>query len=64
VALHSAVEAWVIHFTCEDPFTPTQPDPSWGVNVIHVSHNKHFTDITLHIYLKDAQEAKVLLLHI
>jgi hypothetical protein len=28
VALHSAVEAWVIHFTCEDPFTPTQPDPS------------------------------------
>jgi hypothetical protein len=28
VALHSAVEGWVIHFTCEDPFTPTRPEPS------------------------------------
>jgi hypothetical protein len=60
VALHSAVEGWVIHFTCEDPFTPIRPEPSCGVNVIYVSHKEDFENITLHIYSKDTQEEKVL----
>ena len=60
VALHSAVEGWVIHFTCEDPFTPTQPELSCGVNVIYDSHREDFTNLTLHIYSKGTQEEKVL----
>ena len=59
VALHSAVESWVIHFTCEDPFTPTRPEPSCGVNVIYVVHKEDFTDIALHVYPEDTQEEMI-----
>jgi hypothetical protein len=39
--LHSADEGWVIHFTCEDGFSPlwqTRDELRRGVNVIHVSY--------------------------
>ena len=59
MGLLSADEGWVIHFTCEDGFTPTWQTPdelSRGVNVIHVSHREAFKKITLHIYSKDAEK--------
>ena len=57
--LHSADEGWVIHFTCEDGFTPTwqtRDELRRGVNVIHVSHREDFRNVTLHIYSKDAEK--------
>jgi len=53
MALVSAVEGWVIHFTCEDSFTPTWQTSAelvCGVNIIHVSHKEDFTNIKFHIY--------------
>jgi len=43
----SAVEGWVIHFTCEDNFTPVWQNSQRrrGVNV-HVIHGKDFKNVT------------------
>ena len=56
MSLLSADEGWVIHFTCEDSFTPTwQSDAALngGVNVVHISHTEDFTDMKLYIRSKD-----------
>lgn len=54
MALVSAVEGWVIHFICADHFTiptwQTDAELNRGINVIHVSHNKDFTNVTFHVY--------------
>jgi len=56
MALASADEGWVIHFTCEDSLIPTwQTDAELrgGVNVIHVSHAEDFTNLKLYIRSKN-----------
>ena len=56
MTLSSAVEGWVVHFTCEDSFIPTwQTDAelSGGVNVIHISHTEDFTNLKLYIRSKN-----------
>lgn len=49
----SAVEGWVIHFTCEDNFIPvwqTSAQRQRGVNVVHVIHGKDFKNVTFQMY--------------
>jgi hypothetical protein len=49
----SAVEGWVIHFTCEDNFIPvwqTSAQRKRGVNVVHVVHGKDFKNVTFQMY--------------
>jgi hypothetical protein len=56
MTLSSAVEGWVVHFTCEDSFTPTwQTDAelSGGVNVIHISHTEDFRNLKLYVRSKN-----------
>ena len=45
--LHSADEAWVIHFTRKDNYRPiwqSGADLSTSLNVVHFSHNPKFTE--------------------
>jgi hypothetical protein len=56
MALASADEGWVIHFTCEDSFIPTwQTDAqlAMGVNVVHILHAEDFTNLKLYIRSKN-----------
>jgi hypothetical protein len=49
-ALHSADEAWVIHFTREDnhrPIWQSGADLSSCLNVVHFSHNLQFTELRM-----------------
>lgn len=49
----SAVEGWVIHFTCEDDFTPvwqTSAQRKRGVNIVHVIHGKDFKNLLFQVY--------------
>jgi len=50
MALLSADEAWVVHFTCQDDYHPTwQSDAELqsGVNVVHFVHNLGFTEVLM-----------------
>lgn len=52
----SAHEGWVIHFTCEDNFTPIWQSSSQlddGVNMIHLVHDLDFTQIVMHSRWRD-----------
>jgi len=56
----SAVEVWVIHFTCEDNFIPvwqTSAQRKRGVNVVHVIHGMDFKNVTFHMYTISLQRA-------
>ena len=56
MALLSASEGWVIHFTCEDNY-----DPLWQsdalvdahVNVMHVAHDLDFSHLSVQACWKD-----------
>jgi len=64
MTLSSAVEGWVVHFTCEDSFIPTwQTDAelSGGVNVIHISYTEDFTNLKLYIRSKNRRESMIYL---
>ena len=48
----SAHEGWVIHFTCEDSYTPiwqSSAQLTGGVNMIHLVHDVDFTQMVMHI---------------
>lgn len=59
----SAVEGWVIHFTCEDNFTPVWQNSQRrrGVNVVHVIHGKDFKNVTFQMYTGYTQQPVVYL---
>ena len=60
----SAVEGWVIHFTCEDNFTPVWQDSAQrrrSVNVVHVIHGKDFKNVTFQMYTGYTQQPVVYL---
>ena len=51
-----ANEGWVIHFTCEDSFTPiwqSSAQLAGGINVIHLVHNVEFTQMVMYLYWRD-----------
>jgi hypothetical protein len=58
MALLSANEAWVVHFTCERDYHPIwQSDVefklSGGINVVHFAHDLDFTNMVMSTRWKD-----------
>jgi len=56
MALLSADEAWVVHFTCQDPYPPVWPSSAGlekGVNVVHFAHDLTFTRVLMSTHWKD-----------
>jgi hypothetical protein len=56
MALLSAREAWVVHFTCEDNYNPIWQSTSElnkGVNVVHFIHDLAFTKVLMMACWKD-----------
>jgi hypothetical protein len=50
MALHSADQVWVIHFTCEKDYEPVwQSDAQLakGLNMVHFSHGREFSEIQI-----------------
>ncbi len=45
VELQSATEVWMIHFTCQDNFTPIEVD---GANVLHFVHDLDWKTVVVH----------------
>jgi hypothetical protein len=56
MALHSADQAWVVHFTCEqnyDPIWQSEAQLQSGLNVVHFSHDNTFTNVEVFARWKD-----------
>ena len=56
MALLSADEAWVVHFTCEPddhPIWQSDVELSGGVNVVHFAHDLDFTNVVMSARWKD-----------
>ena len=56
MALLSADEAWVVHFTCEPDYHPiwqSDVELSGGVNVVHFAHDLDFTNVVMSARWKD-----------
>ena len=51
--LQSATEAWTIHFTCEDDFTPVEVQ---GANVLHFVHDLEWKAVVVHGHWKERTE--------
>ena len=64
MSLVSAQEGWVIHFTCEDSYTPIwQSAQLTDVNVMHLVHDVDFTQMVMHICRWDQTGNRVIELH-
>ena len=48
--LQSATEAWTIHFTCQDNFTPLNVE---GANVLHFVHDLDWKSVVVYVPWKD-----------
>jgi hypothetical protein len=60
-ALHSADEAWVVHFTREDNHSPIWQSGahlSTCLNVVHFIHNPQFTELRMSARWKSPGEAE------
>ena len=56
MALLSANEAWVVHFTCERDYHPiwqSDEELSGGLNVVHFAHDPDFTNMVMSTRWKD-----------
>jgi hypothetical protein len=56
IALLSAKEVWVVHFTCEWDYHPiwqSDVELSGGVNVVHFTHDLDFTNMVMSTCWKD-----------
>ena len=56
MALLSATEAWVVHFTCEQNYHPvwqSDVELSAGVNVVHFAHDLEFKKVVMSMRWKD-----------
>lgn len=56
MALLSANEAWVVHFTCERDYHPiwqSDEELSGGINVVHFVHDLDFTNVVMSTRWKD-----------
>ena len=54
--LHSAYEAWIVHFTRQEDYHPiwqSDAELQSGVNVVHFSHDKGFTNVLMSARWKD-----------
>ena len=56
MALVSANEGWIVHFTCEDDYRPiwqSDAELDQGLNVVHFWHNLSFTQVQMWARWKD-----------
>jgi hypothetical protein len=56
MALLSANEAWVVHFTCERDYRPiwqSDVELSSGINVVHFVHDLDFKKVMMSMRWKD-----------
>jgi len=56
MALHSANEAWVVHFTRQEDYHPiwqSDTELSKGINVVHLAHDLGFTKVVMSARWKD-----------